>query len=207
MTESKISPVRRFTRKLRPRKVRTLGRVALAKAYGFSLWHRSLLSERPYAQRLLAHLNARDAESRGAFVEIGCGLGDIIRHARYDYRLGLDRDPNILRAARLLARLSRERRIDFREFVFPESQLDGQWDAIVMVNWIHMIEASVLRDGIARYFAANLRVGGELVVDTVRDPDYTFNHSIEELTRGLRCSVTKLGEFERGRELYTIRKL
>lgn len=207
MTASEVSRARQLTRKLRPRKIRTLGRIVLAKAYGFDLWHRSLLSERPYAQRLIAHLNERDKASRRSMVEIGCGLGDVVRHARFEHRLGLDSDPNVLRAAALLARLDRKQQIEFREFVFPESHLDGQWDAIVLVNWIHMIPGSILRERLGDYLATNVRPGGEIVIDTVRDPSYTFNHSVEELTGGLRCSVTKLGEFERGREVYAIANL
>lgn len=181
--------------------------MVLRKIYGFDNWHTSVFSERAYARRLVAHLNAKPSAERGSIVEIGCGLGDILRRTRYRTRLGLDRDPDVLRAAALLGRLGRQRGITFATFDFPVSTLSGTFDAIVMVNWIHEIDPSTLIPQLQMYFATNLSEHGEIIVDTVADPDYPHNHSIDALTEGLPCVVKRIGAFERGRTLYAIARL
>ncbi len=50
-----------------------------------------------------------------------------------------------------------------------------------MVNWIHLIEPAILRPALASYFNAHLQPGGELVVDTIADPAYTYNHDVHTL--------------------------
>lgn len=196
--------IARYSTVLHPRLPRVL-RIALRKVYGFDEWHTSVLAERAYARRLITYLNGADSAQRGSLVEIGCGLGDILRRAHYRQRLGLDREEAALRAARFLARLGRQRGIQFERFEFPQSRLSGVYDAIVMVNWIHKIERHVLKRELDEYFMRNLAPGGEIIVDTVADPSYQVNHTIDALVAGLACTVHRIGDFEHGRTLYAIR--
>jgi hypothetical protein len=179
-------------------------RKLLARIYGFDQWHVSSYLDRPYAHAIVGYVNSRPAAGRESLVEIGCGLGDIVRRARYAQRTGLDRDPRLFRPAQLLATLRAQRGIDFARFEFP-GPLQGRHDVIVLVNWIHNIEPDVLAGEIETYARQNLRGGGEIVVDTVADPAYRINHAIEQLTMRLACDVTRIGEFSRGREVWAIR--
>jgi SAM-dependent methyltransferase len=195
--------VTRLLQKVHPRLPR-LTRIVLRRLYGFDPWHTSVFSERAYARGLVAYLNAKPPDERGSVVEIGCGLGDILRRARYATRVGLDRDQDVLRAAALLSRLGRQRGIQFATFDFPVSSLSGRYDVIVMVNWIHGVDPSTLVPQLQAYFATNLSERGEIIVDTVADPAYRHNHRIDELTKGLPCLVRRIGDFERGRTLHAI---
>jgi len=182
--------------------VRHLDRYLLRWVFRFDRWHVNRLGDRPYALRVIAYLNGLPDEQRGRVVEIGCGLGDILRRLRFRERLGLDADRAVLPAARLLACLSRHGRARFAEFTFPHP-LDGRYDAIIMVNWPHLIEEERLRPQLAAYVREHLTPAGILIVDTVQDGAYTFNHRIERLVPDKR-SFTKLGDFERERELWAI---
>jgi SAM-dependent methyltransferase len=182
--------------------VRHLDRHLLRWIFGFDLWHVNRLGDRPYALRIIAYLNGLPDEQRGRVVEIGCGLGDILRRLRFRERLGLDADRAVVRAARLLACASRYGRVRFAELTFPHP-LDGRYDAIVMVNWPHLIEEERLRPQLAVYVREHLSPTGVLIVDTVQDRAYTFNHHIEHIAPD-GSSVAKLGDFERERELWAI---
>lgn len=197
-----IVKVWRRVRKLPSR----LFRRCLHRVFHFDRWHITALSERKYARDIIAHVNARPAERRGALVEIGCGLGDIISNARYARRLGLDHESNVLRAAAFLARAKCKGRIEWRVFEFPRAELEGRYDVIVLVNWIHHVRPDVLKAWVADYVNGHLADGGEIILDTVQDADYEHNHSIEHLTDALACRVERLGRYERQREVFAISK-
>jgi SAM-dependent methyltransferase len=172
--------------------------------FRFDDWHTSPLLERPYARDVIDHLNARPAARRVRVAEIGCGLGDIIRRVRYDFRTGLDADTRVLDAARLLARFGRRPAPCFERFVFPDGMLTGRFDAIILVNWIHHIPPDILGGKIKEYAREHLSPGGIIVIDTVSDSEYRYNHVVEDLTSGLACLVTVIGTYMRGRTIYAI---
>jgi hypothetical protein len=127
--------------------------------YGFDAWHVGHASE-PYGADVVRCLNAWPAADRRAVVEIGCGCGDIVRRLRFDIRLGLDRDPRVLGAARLLARGQLGSAPRFDVFDCPTTPLAGEYNAIIMVNWIHELPPDRLHTAIQDYFANHLRDGG-----------------------------------------------
>jgi len=186
------------------RVVRRFERHLLQRAFGFDAWHVGHAGER-YAADLVRYLNGQAEADRQAAVEMGCGLGDILRHLRFHTRLGLDRDPRVLRAARLLALFQRGTDLRFAVFEFPHAQLDGQYNAIVMVNWIHLIPPGSLHHTIHRYFANHLHEGGRLVIDTVDDPAYTYNHRVRDLAPA-GASIDHLGRYARQRDVWVLRK-
>lgn len=175
--------------------------------YGFDKWHISPLSERPYARDVILYSNKRS--DRNSFVEIGCGLGDIIRNVDYVTRAGYDNDAKVLKAARALPSKMRtgKKRAKFGVFNFPETVLTGTYDVITMVNWIHHIEPVVLKKNIEQFYKDNLKTGGEILIDTVQDKAYRYNHNIEFLTGGIECSIFRIGEYARQREVWAIKKM
>lgn len=181
--------------------MRHLDRYVLRWTFGFDRWHVNRLSDRPYALRVISYLNSLPAEQRGRAVEIGCGLGDILRRLRFRSRLGLDADRAVLRAARVLAGVSRERP-RFAEFTFPQL-LEGRYDAIIMVNWPHLVAEDRLRPHLAEYVHLHLNEAGVLIIDTVQDAAYTHRHDVRRLAPE-GSAVTHLGGFERRRELWAI---
>jgi SAM-dependent methyltransferase len=174
--------------------------------FRFDKWHVSSIHDRKYAKDIIRYLNSKPPQGRNSVLEIGCGLGDIIRRVNYQQRTGYDMDRNALKAAAFLARTSFTRAINFAWFKFPESALGGKSDTIVMVNWIHHIEPQILKEKIREYFLHNLSAGGEIVIDTVQNRAYEINHSISFLASGLNCSVLKIGADVDGREIFAIQK-
>src|SRR4051812_1817284 len=120
------------------RRLQRWARAVLQRAYGFDRWHIGHAGE-AYARDIVRALNAWPAREREAVVDIGCGLGDIVRRLAFRERLGLDADEGVLGAARLLARFQRGASPRFGRFHFPQSELSGVYNAIIMVNWIHQM--------------------------------------------------------------------
>jgi|GEM_PF-566253 SAM-dependent methyltransferase len=178
------------------------GRICLRALFHFDRWHLFSLLEKPYAGDVIRYCNGRS--ERQSAVEIGCGLGDIIRRLRYRERLGLDRDRSVLRAAQWLGFISKRRRVRFGLFHFPDSLLEGSFDVIILVNWVHQVEPEILRSLLEDYSTRVLRAGGVIILDIVMDPEYRFNHDIRALTQGISGQVSLLGAYERQREVWLI---
>lgn len=181
-----------------------LQRIFLKYIFKFDNWHVFTLAEKKYAKDIIVYCNGRGV--RDSFAEIGCGLGDIVRHVRYRERVGYDMDENALNAARFLNNLTFGGKVRFSVFTFPDSSLSGTYDVVVLVNWIHLIEPSVLKSAIAAYFSSALSEEGVIIIDTVQDPEYKFNHDIGFLTDGIKARVNKLGDYERQRQIWLIEK-
>jgi len=196
--------LKKMQSRLRLKSERAL-RQAMRLAFGFDRWHISTLQERQYAQDIIIYLNGRAGNQGQTMVEIGCGVGDILRHARYQERVGLDTDLGALRAARFLTCLLLQGSVRYSEFRFPDQSLHGVFDVIVMVNWIHHIAPEVLSAHLSMYLTEQLRPGGEIIIDTVQDPAYRFRHSIAKLTEGLDADVHHVGSYARQRDVYAIR--
>ena len=70
-------------------------RILLWKYFKFEKWHLSLLSQRIYAQDIIKFSNTNKQNST---VEIGAGVGDIIRNINSPNKLCLDINENVLNA-------------------------------------------------------------------------------------------------------------
>ena len=185
------------------RRLQRLERQALQRIYGFDRWHVGHAGE-TYAIDIVRYLNARSSADQASVVEIGCGLGDILRHVHAPTRLGLDRDPGVLAAARLLARFQAGPAPRYELFDFPRTPLSGAYDTIVMVNWIHQIDGDSLRLAVHAYTAQHLRPGGRIILDTVEDPAYMYNHDVHALAPP-GVAIECLGEYPRGRRVWVVR--
>lgn len=173
--------------------------------FGFDKWHINTRHDRSYPDAIIKYLNSKPPQQRKKVVEIGCGLGDILRNLHYESRIGYDLEENALKAATFLSKLTLNK-IEFGWFKFPESQLTGLADTIIMVNWIHHIPSEQLKSKIEEYFALNLSSHGEIIVDTVQHKDYKINHSIDFLASGLNCRVIRVCMDINGREVFAITK-
>jgi Cyclopropane fatty acid synthase and related methyltransferases len=181
-----------------------LFRISLRSYYKFDKWHLYTLHERKYAKDIIQFSNNK--VRREKLVEIGCGLGDIVRNVNYDQIYGFDSDNKVLKAAQFLNSIFHKKEIEFLLFKFPETKLTLNFDVIIMVNWIHHISKEVLKDKIKDYYQLNLNDSGFIILDTVNDKSYKNNHDISYLSDGLNCKLVKIGEYEREREVWAICK-
>ena len=173
---------------------------------GVDPWHAGIAPDREYPGDIIKHLNSRAAESRASAVEIGCGLGDIINHLRFNSKTGYDSAPRTLRAAALFSALFGTGKTSFAELNFPQQLPPGRHDAIILVNWIHEVAPEPLKAGITALYNEHLNAGGELVLDTVEDKEYLHNHCAQTLANGLDCAIVKIGGYARERTVYALQK-
>jgi SAM-dependent methyltransferase len=173
--------------------------------FGLDIWEVSPLRERPYAMDIVTYLNRLHKVERVSVVEIGCGMGTIIRRLKFQNRTGLDYNPRIIRAARFLKLIIGNWGLKLQLFDFPSSELSGRHNVILMVNWIHQICPEVLKRKIEDYSRNNLCKGGMIVIDIVQHPGYRYNHDASALTDGLICHVIRLGMYSQNREIYVIK--
>ena len=173
--------------------------------FGFDKWHLSTLYEKKYAKGITSYLNSKPNAKNNTVIEIGCGLGDIVRNLNSIHKTGYDMDVNVLKAAHFLSRIT-FKKTDFKWFKFPESNLGEKTDVIILVNWIHHIESPILKSKLEEYFKLNLNAGGCIILDTVQDKEYRFNHNINYLAKDLNATFTKLGDYERQRQVWAINK-
>ena len=170
----------------------------------FDKWHLNSSINRSYCIGLVNFLNQRI--DKNSVAEIGCGLGDIINQLDYKNIHGFDIDNRVLKAAKII-NFFKKRKIVFSRYVFPDQKLNNKFHIIIMVNWIHHIKSEILKNEIEYYFNNNIVDNGALIIDTVLDIEYKFNHDVIFLTNTLNCKLEKIGEYERGRMLWSINKI
>ena len=174
--------------------------------FGFDRWHVSTFRERKYAVDIVEHLNRCENIAGQKVVEIGCGLGDIIRRIKSPTKEGLDYDLKVCRAAIFIGRIVRDN-TKYYQFRFPDNSLTSVYDIIIMVNWIHHIEPDVLKSQIETLFQNNLNSQGKILIDTVFDRQYRFNHDVNFLTSSLDCRVDIIAADKRQRQIFSINKI
>jgi SAM-dependent methyltransferase len=174
--------------------------------FRFDEWHIAPYNARPYAKLVVDELNTLPL--RSSVVEIGCGLGDILRRLRFSQKRGLDQDSHVLNAAAFLTRISNPGggKTVFKTATFPDQHLVGNFDAIVLVNWIHHLAPEVLKASLERLVAVNLNFGGVLVFDVVANESYRYNHDWKYLTGELDCRTRLVGPLEYGRYIVFVEK-
>jgi SAM-dependent methyltransferase len=167
----------------------------------FDPWHRMPLATKDYAHGLIEHLNSLPRSHRGRVADIGCGLGDILLHLHFEDRLGLDKDPAVLRGAEIIRRTHFGGKARFAVYSFPEG-LDGGFDAMIMVNFPHAFPPDSLKAGIARIFRDNLNSGGILIIDTMLKDGYPHRHEARILLGELSGIIEHIGAYPCGRRLW-----
>jgi SAM-dependent methyltransferase len=173
-------------------------RKMLCNLLGIERWHAGGEERHPYRQEILRQLHARAPTS---MLEIGCGLGDILCRVPAGSRLGCDVSARVLWGARLshpLQWLLRGTRFATLRLGDP---VQDRFDAVVCVNFIHIIPPSELQAALRALARDNLAPGGVLVFDVVSNPQYRYNHEPEFLLKELGLEAEVVGGFEFGRSL------
>jgi SAM-dependent methyltransferase len=135
----------------------------LYERYRFDQWHAAA----PYWCRRYKREAVRmaNALAPSVVVEIGCGLGEVIRRIQAPWRYGVDRDPHVLEAA---GRLTRE--VNFVHGTFDELRglhRGGVIDVLVVLNWLDGLSVEAVR----QLFLPHLHRVGHLLLDEVVRPE------------------------------------
>ncbi|MBU5477606.1 class I SAM-dependent methyltransferase [Eubacterium sp. MSJ-13] len=158
----------------------------LYKIYKFDEWHLIPLEDRKYVSDVVNTINKKD--DIRTVLEIGCGLGDIVRNVYGKKCVGYDVSESVISAARLLSH-----RTKFFVGTFDKI-FHKKIDCLITVNFIHGIPTEELRE-IYKEFFINNRVK-YLVLDTVVSKKYSFNHKLEELLDDNWEIDKKIGKYQ-----------
>jgi SAM-dependent methyltransferase len=168
----------------------TLKLELLRMIFGFDPWHSHASYHcRPYKRVLVDIANSVVPQT---VVEVGCGLGDIVRRVRARSRIGLDIDGRVIRAARFLNPRS-VRWIEGDGSMVERCIAPGQdIDCLIMVNWTHNVAA----DQLASLLLPLLPRTKYLILDAI-DADapasYRFRHTFAFLMPfAARVSTTRV---------------
>jgi SAM-dependent methyltransferase len=172
----------------------------------FDPWHRMPLAAKDYAVGIIEHLNSLPRNRRGRVADIGCGLGDILLNLDFDDRLGLDNDPAVLKGAEIVRLTHFRGNARFAAYSFPGDGLDGVFDAVIMVGWLHGIQPDPSKAGIAHIFRDHVNPGGCLVIDTVSKIGYPYRHDADFLLGDLGGTVEQIGAYPCGRRVWKVIK-
>ena len=102
----------------------------LQKKYGFDTWHLSPYEWREYTQKTAAYINAHLA---GKVVDIGCGLGGLLRHIKASTKIGMDIHEDVIQAARELS----DKSIIYKVGSFDELVGEECIDYLITLGFTH----------------------------------------------------------------------
>jgi SAM-dependent methyltransferase len=141
--------------------------------HGFDKWHLfGNYEARPYKQVVVMAANAVNPRH---VVEVGCGLGEIIRRIKGYRKIGIDIDPSVIKGAKILSIFNNV------EFIVGSiknvAHIEGdEIDLLVMVNWPHEHSSTELQIALKELFT--LKVIKNIVVDEINDTadGYMYKH-------------------------------
>lgn len=148
----------------------------LQKIYGFNSWHMIPICQKHYAIEIISKTEEIMRENNFPVVEIGCGRGDIIGNIRYNQKFGIDLSPEVLKVARLF-----HHDTEFIAGGFDKIEF-GEISCLIMVNFIHGISPSEMRENMKSIFAKNnvKFVCFDVITDKERS-EYKYTHSGREM--------------------------
>lgn len=164
----------------------------MQKIYGFETWHLSPYEWREYLQKTASYINMHNAKK---VVDIGCGLGDLLRHINADIKIGIDIHEEVITAARAL----NDKVITYRVGSFNDITGEKDIDYMITLNFTHggtekvwnELYHAVARKNDIRHF----------IVDTVPEngPSHFLNFS-EILPKSYKM-IERMGPFLGGRHI------
>lgn len=156
----------------------------LQRYYNFGSWHLTPINDRPYGLEVVRTLNKLISKNKFPqympFVEVGCGLGEIIGGVNWRYgKIGYDISAETLKAGAFLCP-----KVIFRKGSFADIDC-GDINCLIMLNFIHMISYEKLKKEMDTVLEKN-RVK-LFVLDTFTNnegTEYVYSHNGENLFGG-----------------------
>ena len=111
----------------------------LQKFFKFEKWHIYGSSQPRYTETVSEISNS--LAEKGIVVEVGCGLGNILRRLENPIRIGFDIDLRVVNAAKLV---NVHNRIQFFEGSFSEASKISDIQTLIAINWVHNIKSQDL---------------------------------------------------------------
>lgn len=143
----------------------------LQKKYQFESWHLSPYELREYAQKTAEYVSSKQAD---LVVDIGCGLGEIIRHIQAKRRIGIDIQQEVVLAAKFL---DKTKEIEFRKGSGSELGSHQVIDYLITLGFMHGSNEDVWRPIYHKMIQENQIK--HIIVDTLpaREDSYLLDFS------------------------------
>lgn len=165
----------------------------LARVYGFDAWHYRVVRENcGYFSKVRA---VHDALDPIVAIEIGCGLGEVITGLSARVRIGIDRDPAVIEAARWLHKRSAR---FFALSHCPGGELyagERGRVCLLFLNWFHAVVPEDVRDSVRTHIERFRPT--HLIFDVVNEgvADYKYKHDPQLLREfGSTASIVDAGD-------------
>jgi SAM-dependent methyltransferase len=167
----------------------------LIKRYNADRWQTFPAELRIYAMALVKLINTLAKTNKWTHVvEIGCGIGDILRKIEVEDKQGYDISDTAILVAKLL---DKNQRIKYKTGSF-NCVKNQKIDCLISVNFIHMLPPTTLRT-----FYDNILVENDiqfLIVDTV-GKNYKYQHNFDDILPATYKKEIVLGPFQGERYL------
>jgi SAM-dependent methyltransferase len=180
-------------------RIRRIPRYLLVKRYKLGSFHVSNEEDKKYVSAIKNHLNQRI--NRNSVIEIGVGLGDILLGLNFKKLVGADHKQEVLDAIKFRYSFQRnsKKNIIFKKLKFETETINGTYDVVILVNWIHTIDSKTLKKKLEFIYKNNLSCGGEIIFDVVTDQTnpsiYKHRHSPQFLNKNIGSVIKSLGNF------------
>lgn len=172
--------------------------------FKFDRWHLSEPTSRSYLS--LCTSLANSLENKQAVLDIGCGLGEILDTISYKKKLGIDIDSNVISAAKLRSYLSLHRPQFIEKDVFS-SNLEGSFDCILLLNWIHNIPPQQIIGLVKKLIHNNLAIGGCIITEGVFADGYKYHHHWPTYQKSMKSTSIYEYSVNSFRSLYRVGRL
>lgn len=169
----------------------------LQKQYGFYEWNRSPFELREYIQ---AAADIIDKGKPDVVVDIGCGLGELLRHINAEQKIGVDLDEKSITVAKLL---DKSGKINFLVGSFGEIR-KIKADYAVTLNFMGGQKTDYWRPYYREFLTINdIR---RIVVDVLPETNGNYHHDFSQiLPKNYKLIIDK-GPFMAGRHIQIFEK-
>ena len=109
-------------------------------------------------------------------------MGDILLDLEYKNIVGADKNQNVINAITFLSKFKKKgkKKYSFIKLNFEKEFIEGIYDVVILVNWIHTIDSEIIFD---------------VVTDQTNPSIYLHRHSPQFLNKNIGSIIKSLGNF------------
>ena len=170
----------------------------LQKKYNFDAWHVTPFELRKYVQIVAKYVSSKEPKM---VVDIGCGLGETLRHIKAEKRLGMDLQAEAINAAK---QLHRNTDIEFRIGSFEQLGTGLDIDYLITLGFMHGCPHEVWKPVYHKVCKENNIE--YVIVDSTKTTEGSYQLDFSNILPSCYVEEKKIGPLLGGRYLYIYKK-